>query len=158
MDGHPMMASKKQQTTKAPIRQPTGIFEHNPLFDGMDDGTDKPSDEDRRQDEMETSYVNSYEEPENNLPFATNVDYQYDLPAVNSPSSNYLIGPMVVRVQPDGSPVDEDKTKPLPIDDDRMIIRNGYFTASKQPSLHLEAPSIQTNYQKITRQNSKNQH
>lgn len=82
--------------------------------------------------------------------------------AVNSPS-NYLIGPMIVRVKPDGSPVDEDKTKPLPVDDDReaMTIGSGFFPSSKtlnhhhqhqehmhpaarsangQPSIRLEAP------------------
>jgi len=188
MDGHPMMQAKKQPTTKAPIRQPTGLFEHNPLFDGMDDDDaaaseqkpqSTPADKGSYGMDMDTSYGNGngYEEPANHLPFATNIDYQFDLPAVNAPS-NYLIGPMVVRVRPDGSPVDEDKTKPLPIDDDReaMTIGSGYFP-SKKPSTRLEAPapapipvaqasrarimpelSAYTNYRTITRRNSKIQH
>lgn len=183
MDGHPMMQGKKQQTTKAPIRQPTGLFERNPLFDGMDDDdTDtkakeetKPSKMDYGMD-MDMSYGGGYDEPANHLPFATNIDYQFDLPAVNAPS-NYLIGPMVVRVRPDGTPVDEDKQKPLPIDDDReaMTIGSvGFFPTSKAPSRRLEAPaapvaqasrarimpdtSAYTNYRTITRRNPKNQH
>lgn len=227
MDGHPMMQSKKQPTTKAPIRQPTGLFERNPLFDGMDDdGTvaaaavaaaapspaDNPpqpqpqsqsssssssknddinnaSDDQKTTDDkvdygmdMDTSY--GYEEPSNQLPFATNVDYQFDLPAVNAPS-NYLIGPMVVRVRPDGTPVDEDKSKPLPIDDDRDAMTAPSFfpppppaaaapaisAVSKEPSTRLEAPAAPiarasparfmpdensySNYQTIIRPNSK---
>lgn len=173
MDGHPAMQSKKQPTTKVPIRQPTGLFEHNPLFDGMDDDTEKPlRNEHKPVDygmDMDANYGNGYEEPGNHLPFATNIDIQYESPVGNAPASNYLIGPMVVRVRPDGSPVDEDKTKPLPIDDDRMIISSGYFSSSKQPSTRLEAPLAQAsparimpdapvyaNYQPITRLNSKN--
>lgn len=192
-----MMQGKKEQTTKAPIRQPTGLFERNPLFDGMDDDDDAAATAEKKEPkpdkketnkkpvekvdygmEMDMSYGNGYEEPENHLPFATNINYQYDLPAVNAPS-NYLIGPMIVRVKPDGSPVDEDKTKPLPIDDDReaMTIGTGYFPSrlsSKLPSTHLEAPAVQnlqssnariqadtsvyTNYRTITRRTPKNQH
>lgn len=186
MDGHPMMQEKKQPTTKAPIRQPTGLFERNPLFDGMDD--DDVTSEKQQQTkpsankgdfgmDMDMSYGNGYEEPANHLPFATNIDYQFDLPAVNAPS-NYLIGPMIVRVRPDGTPVDEDKARPLPIDDDReaMTIGNGYFPSSKLPSTRLEAPaapapvaqasrarimpelSAYTNYRPIARRNSKNAH
>lgn len=182
-----MMQSKKQPTTKAPIRQPTGLFARNPLFDGMDDDHEvekQPSKQQNRQGDkveygmdMDMSYGNGYEEPANHLPFATNIDYQFDLPAVNAPS-NYLIGPMVVRVRPDGTPVDEDKKKPLPIDDDReaMTIGTGYFPVSKQPSTYLEAPaapapvahasrarimpdpSIYKNYRTLTRRTPKNQH
>ncbi|XP_031640687.1 rhythmically expressed gene 5 protein [Contarinia nasturtii] len=196
MDGHPMMQGKKEQTTKAPIRQPTGLFERNPLFDGMDDDDDvvaveqkkpkndekminnKPNDKVEYSMDMDMSYGQGYEDPGNHLPFATNINYQYDLPAVNAPS-NYLIGPMIVRVKPDGTPVDEDKTKPLPIDDDReaMTIGTGYFPSklsSKLPSTHLEAPaapnaqissariqpdtSVYTNYRTIARRTPKTQH
>lgn len=188
-----MMQEKKQQTTKAPIRQPTGLFERNPLFDGMDDddsASEKQQQKQQKQQQykpsgekgdfgmdMDMSYGNGYEEPANHLPFATNIDYQFDLPAVNAPS-NYLIGPMIVRVRPDGSPVDEDKTRPLPIDDDReaMTIGTGYFPSSKLPSTRLEAPaapapvaqasrarimpdlSAYTIYRPVARRNSKNAH
>lgn len=146
MDGHPMMQSNKQQTTKTPIRQPTGLFERNPLFDGMDDDNEKPSKTQQSADEHD-ALPNGYEDDGNHLPFATNIDYQYDLPAVNSPSSNYLIGPMVVRVRPDGTPVDEDKTKPLPIDDDQMTVGTGYFPLSSRlqaPSTRLATPMRST--------------
>lgn len=145
MDGHPIMQSKKQQTTKSPIRQPTGLFERNPLFDGMDDENEKTQNEDQKSGGnmdfgVNTDSANNNEEHGNFLPFATNIDYQYDLPAVNSPTTNYLIGPMVVRVRPDGSPVDEDRTKQLPIDDDQMTVKTGYFLSAKRPSTHLETP------------------
>ncbi|XP_055374169.1 rhythmically expressed gene 5 protein [Condylostylus longicornis] len=43
-------------------------------------------------------------------------------------STNYLSGPLVIRVRPDGTPVEEDKYKPLPRDDDRdFIIGNHQF-------------------------------
>lgn len=83
---------------------------------------------------------------------------------------------MIVRVKPDGTPVDEDRTKPLPVDDDReaMTIGSGYFPSSRTPSVRLEAPappkpmqpvahasrarlmpdtSVYTNYRTITRRN-----
>lgn len=82
---------------------------------------------------------------------------------------------MIVRVKPDGSPVDEDKIKPLPVDDDReaMTIGSGFFPSSKTPSIRLEAPpkppigpvaqasrarfmpdtSVYTNYRTISRRN-----
>lgn len=188
MDGHPMMQGKKQQTTKAPIRQPTGLFERNPLFDGMDDDDNADTDADTKTKEetkpskvdygmdMDMSYKSGYDEPANHLPFATNIDYQFDLPAVNAPS-NYLVGPMIVRVRPDGTPVDADIQKPLPIDDDREAMTIGsvvYFPTSKAPSRRLEAPaapvvqasrahimsgtSVYTNYRTNTRRNPKNLH
>lgn len=173
MDGHPMMQSKKQQTTKTPIRQPTGLFERNPLFDGMDDDSEKIKKDDRSSGDnidfgMDPDAAYNHGNHDNHLPFATNIEYQYDLPAVNSPATNYLIGPMVVRVRPDGSPVDEDRTKPLPIDDDRMTVNTRYFLSAKQPSTHLETPLTEPqrtvqesfnsrNKQQIRTQNSESQ-
>lgn len=86
MDGHPMMQAKKQSTTKAPIRQPTGLFERNPLFDGIDDDEKQQGTENKPvtvdySSSMDMSYGgNSYDETSNQLPFATNIDYHYDLP------------------------------------------------------------------------------
>lgn len=96
MDGHPMMQAKLQSTTKAPIRQPTGLFERNPLFDGIDDD-EKPQGTENKpvtvdySSNMDISYGgNSYAEPTNQLPFATNTDYHYDLPGKHSTLSVFI--------------------------------------------------------------------
>lgn len=166
MDGHPMMQSKKQRTTPAPIRQPTGLFERNPLFDGMDDepSSDAKRVQDDRSDEMDAAYgtsstlfafqtnaaENRFVEPSNVIPQASNVEIQFEVPAVNAPTSNYLIGPMVVRVRPDGTPVEEDQYKPLPRDDDleSMTIGNTYFPSSVPPTVsdRLQPPRKQSSY------------
>lgn len=189
MDGHPVMQGKKQQTTQPPIRQPTGQFERNPLFDSADDETIKNAGDRKTTTtdygmgmgmDMDIAYGNaatsndgsSYDfpsgpaesafvEPSNQLPLATNVDFQFDLPSVNAPTTNYLTGPMVIRVRPDGTPVEEDKSRPLPRDDDReaMTIGSGYFPSSRPISEHLQPPkvkftpdtSVYTNYRTITR-------
>lgn len=92
MDGHPMMQAKLQSTTKTPIRQPTGLFERNPLFDGIDDD-EKPQGTENKpvtvdySSSMDQSYGgNSYNDKTNQLPFATNIDYHYELPG----KYNYL--------------------------------------------------------------------
>lgn len=147
MDGHPMMASKIQQTTKAPIRQPTGLFAQNPLFDGIDDDVTDKQPIQHKPGKLQQEFgadvtygIETFEDPKNYLSSASNLDYRYD-----APTSNHLIGPMVVRVMPDGSPVAADKTKPLPIDDDRdamTIGSNGFFPSVQTPSTRLEAPAL----------------
>lgn len=39
------------------------------------------------------------------------------------PPQTYLSGPLVIRLRPDGSPVEEDKNRPLPRDDDLETYR-----------------------------------
>jgi hypothetical protein len=140
MDGHPSY-SKKSITTPSAILQPTGQYMRNPLFD------DKPGRETiphkatplrptatDKYDDMELSiYSGSYSEPQNFInQEPTNVNVQYvALPSINRNSiyvpsrQNYLTGPMVVRVRPDGTPVDEDRKQPLPRDDDRDEMQIG---------------------------------
>lgn len=48
-------------------------------------------------------------------------------------TNSYLSGPLVVRVKPDGSPVEEDRFKPLPKDDDLELFGNLY-TVSQSPT------------------------
>lgn len=147
MDGHPMMAAKIQHTTKTPIRQPTGLFEKNPLFDDIDQtinkrkkGTEGASGNIRDNIGMDIAFgMENLEEPKNHLHLATNLEYQYE-----SPTSNYLIGPMIVRVMPDGSPVAGEMPK-LPVDDDldaMTLGSNGLYSTVKVPSTRLEAPVI----------------
>lgn len=141
-----MMAAKIQQTTQIPIRQPTGLFERNPLFDDIDrtnnaqKGADGTSENNRNNIGMDIAFgIKNIEDPKNHLQLATNVEYQYE-----TPTSNYLIGPMIVRVMPDGSPVADDKAR-LPVDDDldaMTLGSNGLFSTIKIPSTRLEAPAI----------------
>lgn len=163
MEGHPMMQSNKQQSAtseQAPILLMTGPFERNPLFDSVDEIQPKTSDRTTSTTsstsssssgntnyamDMEFYNDNRYNEPTNNqFPLATNVQFQYDVPSVNAPNTNYLTGPMVIRVRPDGTPVEEDQSRPLPRDDDieAMTIGSGYFPSLRQLSQSLQPPAM----------------
>ncbi|XP_063700078.1 rhythmically expressed gene 5 protein [Culicoides brevitarsis] len=119
MSGHPMTSNKKQTTTEAPINYPTGNYIHNPLFDEPLTTNKKPASSDSYALDMDLSYADEEPHTQNRLPAPTNVELQYLQPPPMNSHSSYLSGPMVVRVHPDGTPVVEDKYKPLPIDDDR---------------------------------------
>lgn len=170
MEGHPSMATKKATTTKAPIREAAGIFAHNPLFDSDRDLTDSPKETSNFASEMDFSYAAFptgsadavHQEPSNQLNqdgAASSVDFQYEsVPAVVSPSNNYLTGPMVVRVRPDGTPVDGEHRRPLPRDDDRDVMQLGKvrMPTLHQLAQHLQAPqpsqrSVYANYRNINR-------
>lgn len=142
MDGHTKNGKKKiQQTTEAPAQIVSGAqYEHNPLFDDPAPAQQQqqPS---RKQDSvdkygMDYDYSNAasaqdlqYADPQNYLPLQNGGRYQYAVPAVAAPAhfdslapyeqnTNYLTGPMVVRLRPDGTAVDEAPHKVLPKDDD----------------------------------------
>lgn len=168
MEGHPTMHTKKVETTTNPIREPSGQYEHNPLFDNDNDFSDNRKSTSNYASEMDFTYSSfptgaadsAFIEPSNQLPqeAATLLDLQYNLPSVVSPNSNYLTGPMVVRVRPDGTPVEEDRFKPLPRDDDResMTIGNVRIPTLRQLSETLQAPAPQpqrsyNNYRTINR-------
>uniref|UniRef100_A0A182SS75 Uncharacterized protein n=1 Tax=Anopheles maculatus TaxID=74869 RepID=A0A182SS75_9DIPT len=129
MDGHTKNGKKKTQTTAAPAYIMSEQFEHNPLFDdpAPSDGVRKSGGSISKYG-MDYDYGNGptgqemqYSEPQNHLPqeASTNVDYSYQYePAASAhfnnlapyeQTSNYLTGPMVVRLRPDGTPVEEDK-------------------------------------------------
>lgn len=143
MDGHTKNGKKKiPQTTKAPVQIASGQYEHNPLFD--DPTPQQQSTGNRKQDSgldkygMDYDYSNAataqdfqYANPQNYLP-QTGSAASYDLyqrfqPAASThfdnlapyeQNTNYLTGPMVVRLRPDGTAVDESQHKVLPKDDD----------------------------------------
>ena len=150
MEGHPSKQSKKQGTTESPIREPTGQYEKNPLFDDNNDSSN--SDRQNEASSAQSSYamgmdntystynyptalesVAVYGQQNNHLSqegAATNVHYNYNLPlskkqSASAYTSNFLSGPMIIRVRPDGTPVEEDKMKPLPRDDDREAMTLG---------------------------------
>lgn len=132
MDGHPSN-TKKEITTPAMIQYPTGQFQKNPLFDEKPQSTaTKKSGSASYASDMDFGLYASgpdavYAEPHNSIVQApTNVNYQYaPRPSPNSLYNNYLSGPMVIRVRPDGTPVEEDKQAPLPRDDDRDAMQLG---------------------------------
>lgn len=163
MEGHPMQQTSQKATTQAPILVPSGDYERNPLFDGADDvKVGRPMEDfaagmDAGSDALFPSGPANVDEPSNQLSSASNVDFHY-APSASAPSNNYLIGPMVVRVRPDGSPVEEDKTRPLPRDDDReaMTIGSGLFPSHRTLADHLQPPkradtSVYTNYRTVQR-------
>lgn len=72
---------------------------------------------------------------DNELPQETSVSFDYAHPSDHH-SGPYLVGPMVIRVYPDGRPVPSDAQRPPPRDEDIEDIR---YTA-RLPSLQdLEA-------------------
>ncbi|XP_055534952.1 rhythmically expressed gene 5 protein [Wyeomyia smithii] len=140
MDGHTKNGKKKNQpSTEAPAQIVSDLsryehsqYEHNPLFD-------EPAPH-RKQDSPYGSEYDSYSnaasapdaqyaEPQNYLPYnggfgAQRYQYQtaasshFDNLAPVEQNTNYLSGPMVVRLRPDGTPVDAPHHKTLPKDDD----------------------------------------
>ena len=61
----------------------------------------------------------------------------------------YLVGPMVIRVYPDGRPVPEDSTRPLPRDEDAEEFRH-----SRVPSIEEIEADRSTFYEKRSKGNS----
>lgn len=139
MKGHPKTGTKKDESTPSPIREPTGQYEKNPLFDDRNDTPKRASsinsDMNSYATDMDSTYGSyvhptgaeaTFIDPQNYLGSASSVDLHYDLPSETVASTtNFLSGPMVIRVRPDGTPVEEDKLKPLPRDDDREAMTIG---------------------------------
>lgn len=136
MDGHPTSSAKKDVTTTAPIREPTGNYNRNPIFDddNAEPQSQKPSTHDNYamgmdMDAMYGQYQlpkdddNLYAEQQNHLhqEAPTNVHEQYVHPSGVSAGSGFLSGPMVVMVRPDGTPVNTH----LPKDDDQEAMTIG---------------------------------
>lgn len=158
MEGHQSRPSKKQESTPSPIREPTGQYEKNPLFDDDNDNDYKQnqaasaasSSYANGMDSMYSSYnyptaaESDFADPPNNLAqgAATNIDLHYDYPSETVASTtNFLSGPMIIRVRPDGTPVDEDKHKPLPRDDDREAMTMG---KNRLPTVQQISANFQT--------------
>lgn len=143
MDGHTKNGKKKiPQTTEAPAQIASeNQYEHNPLFDdpAPQSGGNRKQDSPVDKFGMDYDYNNAataqdlqYADPQNYLP-QTGAAAGYDLyqrfPGASSvhfdnlapyeQNTNYLTGPMVVMVRPDGSAVDAaHQHKVLPKDDD----------------------------------------
>ncbi len=169
MEGHQSRPSKKHESTPSPIREPTGQYEKNPLFDDDNDNDYKQNQAASSASSSSSSYANgmdtmyaSYnyptaaendfvEPPNNNLAqgAATNIDLHYDYPSETVASTtNFLSGPMIIRVRPDGTPVEEDQHKPLPRDDDReaMTIGKNRLPTAQQITANFQTPPPSTVY------------
>lgn len=132
MDGHPTSAAKKESTTQAPIMEPTGTFQRNPIFDN-DNAQPSPKKPATHEDyamgmDMDAMYAqyqspkeqeNLFPEPQNHLHQETNINEQYVNPL--GLDNGYLSGPMMVMVKPDGTPVNSH----LPKDDDQEAMTIG---------------------------------
>ncbi|XP_055690857.1 rhythmically expressed gene 5 protein [Lutzomyia longipalpis] len=161
MEGHPSKPQKKEVTTKSPIMLPQhGEYERNPLFDGPAPVQKKPT---THQDyamgmDSDAAYQNYqlpdassdvfYSDPTNYLAqeAPTNIRPQYVSPSGIAESTNYLTGPMVVRVMPDGSPVSEDRNRNLPKDDDRDEMTIG---RARLPTIDQIARAFSTTQNRI---------
>lgn len=146
MKGHPTSPSLPSSSSSTIILAPSTSsgYEKNPLFDDKETTSQTSQSsyamdmESYNQHQLPTAAEVVYQEPQNHLPqeSATNVDEQF---LQQSPSVNYLSGPMVIRVRPDGTPVEEDKYKPLPSDDDREALQN---SGQKLPTIEQIAEAF----------------
>ncbi|XP_050095007.1 rhythmically expressed gene 5 protein [Anopheles aquasalis] len=171
MDGHTKNGKKKTQTTVAPAYIVSEQFEHNPLFDDpapTSDGIRKGGSISKYGMDYDynvgpTGQEMQFSEPHNHLPqeASTNVDYSFQYqPAASThfnnlapyeQNTNYLTGPMVVRLRPDGTPVEEDRLKSsasvvaaisVPKDDD---IKEMTLGKEKMPSFQQIYDSLKQN-------------
>jgi hypothetical protein len=172
MEGHPMMETRLKPELVTPAIMSSEQYPRNPLFDGPEPNkkAGKPTyaiQYDPYSQDMETSYP----EPANTIPQEqpTNIAVVYAHPSNSldygkhqqQQYQNYLTGPMEVRVRLDGTPVDEDKNRPLPRDDDRyeMTIGNSKLPTMQQirdivqreGSRQIAAASTQRNYRNLAR-------
>lgn len=139
VEGHSSMPAKRQRTTQAPIRRPIGHYEHNPLFDDRSDSPNSDSlneassssslayamDMDNSYSSYPTGIENQYISSETNQNQLAHEASSVQLSFDNKNHINYLSGPMVVRVRPDGTPVDDSQRVALPRDDDREAMSIG---------------------------------
>ncbi|KAH8283497.1 hypothetical protein KR018_004148 [Drosophila ironensis] len=58
------------------------------------------------------------------------------------PPNSFLTGPLVIRVRPDGSPVEEDRQKPMPFDEDLPAFRLGLAAAPVSGTRHRKIATI----------------
>lgn len=112
--------------------------QQNPLFKNDDYSSNK-----------ESTYesdggMDSYDPQSNHLGASTNVNYNYASKPTSlddnehlEQNTNYLLGPMVTMVRPDGSPVA--MNNPLPQDDDEMTIGR-----EKMPTMQELMDQVQT--------------
>lgn len=130
VEGHASKPAKRtHHSTDSPIREPIGQYERNPLFDDnasntrLNEASNAAASSQQHHSyamDMDSMYAASPYHSEQQQPEPTNVHVAH-APA----GSRFLTGPMIIRVRPDGTPVEEDSARQLPHDDDREAMTIG---------------------------------
>jgi hypothetical protein len=152
MEGHPMMENRQKPAQSTPAIMQSEQYPRNPLFDGPEPAKNHGTPTQTSQYDPYADMEMSYAEPDNHLPQEqpTNIAFVYVNPSnaldyakvqhQQQQQQSYLSGPMEVRVRLDGTPVDEDKNKPLPKDDDRYEMTIG---AAQLPTMQQIRDTVQ---------------
>ncbi|XP_058831139.1 rhythmically expressed gene 5 protein [Topomyia yanbarensis] len=150
MDGHTMKGKKKNHpTTQAPALIVRGQYDHNPLFDEPNGQQNRKQDSNGDSYGIYDEYSNAasaqdlqFAAPQNNRPsvgssvfdrYQGAASMNFDNLAPVEQNTNFLSGPMVVRLRPDGTPVDETHHSTLPKDDD---IKEMTIGQERMPTFH----------------------
>lgn len=138
MDGHGDEKDERQQ-----YLQQEQLKQQNPLFRDETTGNEETS---------QLGSTDQYNDDEHNNYLHQGAATNYNFAYVNKPNdldhheyleqnTNYLMGPMVSYMMPDGSPVKEMMFSTLPPDDDREDMAMG---SKKMPSMQELYDSIKT--------------
>lgn len=155
VEGHASKPAKRaHHATDTPIREPIGQYERNPLFDDViasgnrNDRLNEATAASSQQHhsyamDMDSMYAASPYHSEQQ-PEPTNVHVAHAPSA--AAGSRFLTGPMIIRVRPDGTPVEEDSARQLPRDDDReaMTIGRAKLPTVQQIASEFGAGSSET--------------
>lgn len=125
-----IILTHQQQQHQQPLQQQSQSqsqqAQQNPLFSG----------EHKHQYAMDMDMAYGYGSEQSQASSELPMAAALTAPAPEPPQT-YLSGPLVIRLRPDGSPVEEDKNRPLPRDDDLETYRlahNGGISSSSAAS------------------------
>ncbi|KAM8711793.1 hypothetical protein ACLKA7_012320 [Drosophila subpalustris] len=147
MRDHPsatLITTRKPQSLPTPPASSLIILSHqqqqqNPLFDGSASGSSSSEHKHKYAMDMDMAYGYGSEhspgvQQASELPVAAALTAQ--------PPQTYLSGPLVIRLRPDGTPVEEDKNRPLPRDDDLETYRLANSGHVPRPNRHRKIATI----------------
>ncbi|XP_060655657.1 LOW QUALITY PROTEIN: rhythmically expressed gene 5 protein [Drosophila nasuta] len=157
MRDHPsatLITTRKPQTVPTPPASSLIILTHqqppqqnqqqqNPLFDGSSSGNIEHKHKYAMDMDMAYGYGGGEQSPA--------VQQSSELPVAAAltaePPQRYLSGPLVIRLRPDGTPVEEDKKRPLPRDDDLETYRLAHggnigSNSNPRPNRHRKIATI----------------
>ncbi|KAH8285640.1 hypothetical protein KR054_011895 [Drosophila jambulina] len=121
----------RQQLPQSQQSQTPSQSNSNPLFDN--------SGEQKHQYAMDMDMAYGYPSRQ---PAASSELLPMASAFTGEPPKTFLTGPHVVRVRPDGSPVEEDSRRPLPRDEDLPLFRLGLAAAPQAPNRHRKIATI----------------
>ncbi|XP_013108017.1 rhythmically expressed gene 5 protein [Stomoxys calcitrans] len=139
-------------TTRKPLPTPpaTSII----ILTHQQTSTQRPSIADSTTAETQYPHNPMFDSSEHKHQYAMDMDIAYGYPSmahnpqidvfdVGNSQNTFLTGPSVVRVKPDGSPVEEDRNKPLAKDDDleqyAAVAAAGTFGQQDAPKVNTHA-------------------